>query len=502
MKIFYLPLFLVTFFLLSASAEQQRPNILLFLADDVGYGDSPAYNPESKIPMPHTERLAESGLRFEQAYSSGAVCAPTRYSILTGNYPWRGRAYGGGWFFNDRPQILEEQMTVAEALNQAGYHTAMFGKMHLGGSFPAKEGDGYIYFSKNQGSDVFQKIDFTEKFDDGPTDEGFDYSYVLPSGIQAQPYAFFRNDRLVGDPDDLTVLPAGGKDKAWSRQEGFGMPDWKTEQAGPKLLDDAIAFIERHATEKQDQPFFIHYSAQAAHKPWIPPESLRGVPVKGVTKMTAHTDMVYETDVALGHLIEALRTNDLLENTIIIYTSDNGGVDWERKFGHDACGHLRGHKGQIYEGGSRIPMIVNWGGLVGASKIDEGTVRPELVTTHDLFATLADLADVPVPDGQALDSISFTPALMPGREAPGYPRTWLLGQTVPKADRSFIREGDWKLILTRKSAKPLELYNLEDDEAETDNLVDAPEHRATVEHLRAKYQQALESAQTKSIPAI
>jgi arylsulfatase A-like enzyme len=346
------------------AVNSARPNVVLFFLDDMGYGDSRVYNPKSTIEMPHFEKLAANGMIFTDGHSTTAVCAPSRYSVLTGNYPWRGRSTLGTWGFNEPPQILDGQRTLGNLMQDMGYRTAIFGKLHLGGLYPRKGStNDWIIGTDTQTSHgrepAWQEIDFSQRFRRGPLDWGFDYSYVLPSGIQHEPYAFFENDRLVDDPGKLVLWPQGayGKD-TWFSHEGFGSPDWTTSAAGPMLTRNATAFIERTA----DSPFFIHYCSQSLHEPWYPPLEFRGKKIRGQS-VSWQTDMLLEFDQTLGAFIEALEKQGQLSNTLFIITSDNGGWPFPDtvKKGHNPNEGLRGRKGDAWEAGHRVPFVVAWG---------------------------------------------------------------------------------------------------------------------------------------------
>ena len=254
-------------------------------------------------------------------------------------------------------QILPGQWTIGDVLTVHGYHTGIVGKLHLGGELYRLNSNSFA--SRTDPDDV---VDFSRRFVDGPTEHGFDFSYVLLRGIQASPYAFFRNDRLDGGAGSLVIWEEGWYGGSNIPTTGIGVPDWNTKTVGPKLAQEAIDFIDQHHQANLDNdtetPFFLYYASQSAHGPYTPPDTFLGEPVSGVTGMFNHADMVYEIDVALGKLIEALEQRGLDDDTLIIFTSDNGGIPHtvELNNGHDSAGGLRGWKGADLGGRTPRPF--------------------------------------------------------------------------------------------------------------------------------------------------
>jgi arylsulfatase A-like enzyme len=490
--------------------QAPRPNIVFIMADDVGWGDFQCYNPQGKIPTPNLDRLAKGGMRFTDAHTPAALCAPTRYAVATGNYTWRGRQAGGTWGWNQVPQFLDGQQTVGHLLRGCGYRTALFGKLHFGGVWE-KAGDG--------------KPDFTRPMKVGPKEWGFDYSYVLLGGHQGPPYAFIENNAVVGDGQRVTQLAAGPLNGGIVPVPGPGVPEWDSSKVGEELVTKVAAFIDG----AQGKPFYVHLSTDGAHSPYTPPERLLGTPVKGVSKMTAHTDMVHEVDVIVGKVAAALEQRGLLANTLIVVTSDNGGIPTDRDQGHDAVGGLRGSKSFIFEGGHRVPFVCHW-----PAKVPAGAVRDQLVGTHDIVPTFVALAGGAPDPAQMLDSVSLAPVLLgqrgddrpvretlliqssPGRDAfsetnlplppppPGSPRrtaqerqaaqNGLWNEIARKGARSgsdgmahALREGPWKLVFDIEHDQPVALYDLAADLAERRNLCAEPPHAARVKRMEQTY---------------
>jgi arylsulfatase A-like enzyme len=521
--------------LLAAVAPSQsaapRPNILVILTDDVGWGDFQCYNPQGKIPSPNVDRLAREGMRFTHAHTPAALCAPTRYSLLTGNYPWRGRAPGGTWGFNVPSQMLPGQKTVANFLQEAGYRTAMFGKSGIGGQ--------HALTARGE-------PDFSRPMTDGPKRWGFDYSFIIPRGHQNTPHLFLENERPAVSLDHL--VRGSGKKK------GAGGADvaergWDPAQLGERLLGAAEKFLDdvlaQNRASGRRAPFFMHFCTDGAHSPYEPAPELRSHALRGATKMTAHTDMVLETDLLLGQLRAILEQRGLLDDTLICFTSDNGGIPTEQHLGHDAVGGLRGMKSNIFEGGHRVPFLVRWPGHVPA-----GTVRHQVIGAHDIVATALELAGVTIPADQCLDAVSLVPVLTgqrddtqpvrrhllvqssPGRDAfhdAGIKGGPLTGQEVKrdpaalfakepdaggKAEKRQLKQsgattsdgmahalydGDWKLVLNSED-QPAALYDLQRDRIEQHNLIAAREHTARVQAMTQAYREIRASSRSTGAP--
>ncbi|MBI5387907.1 MAG: arylsulfatase [Verrucomicrobia bacterium] len=497
----------------SFTGAASKPNIVFIMGDDIGWGDFQCYNPQGKIPSPNIDRLAREGMRFTDAHTPAALCAPTRYAVATGNYTWRGRAPGGTWGWNATPQFLPGQKTVGHLLQAAGYRTALFGKLHFGGEFEQRAGG---------------RPDFSRPMKTGPIQWGFSYSYVLLGGHQGPPYMFIENNRVAGDAEKVTPLQAGPLNGGIVPVPGPGLPDWDSRKVGETLVEKALGFVD----QDKNQPFYIHLSTDGAHGPYTPPDTLRGTPVKGASKMTPKTDMVFEVDVVVGKIVEALEKRGLIENTLIVVTSDNGGIPTprDRAFGHDAVGGLHGSKSFIWEGGHRVPFVAQWKGRVPA-----GTVRNQLIGTHDIVPTFVELAGGKSDPDQMLDSVSLAPVLL-GRRGDDQPvRQMLLVQSSPGRDAfternpeiakpeqgqkltqqaresaqnkawneiakkgaksgshgmaHALREGPWKLVLDIEHDKPAALYNLADDLSEQKNLIADAAQAERVKRMEQLYRE-------------
>ncbi|MBK1791617.1 sulfatase family protein [Persicirhabdus sediminis] len=487
---------------LSAS---QKPNVLIFYVDDMGIGDTRVYNPAAPVEMPNLERLAEQGMTFHDAHSQAALCAPSRYSMLSGNYPWRGRSAGGSWHFNGGSQFTEGQKSIADVLKGQGYRSAMFGKVHLGALVPPKDGTTFDkaspVTSKKKSFD-WTKADFSKPLIDGVYSLGFDYTYVSYGGIQDPPYAFFENDLIVGDLSDLVHYDGGksqndnGTSVIQRWMPGYGMADWKTNEFLPIITEKAIDFLDKHhAQNKKDgaeKPFYIHFCTDAVHVPHTPPNEFMGVKVAGTTGGTRHMDMLFAMDVALGKLTESIAQHGQLDNTLIIFASDNGGLPQKvSKNDYDSNEGLRGYKAQIYEGGHRVPFVIKWTN----GKVKANSTSDQLVGVHDLFATLADLTGAQVGEDQGLDSMSFLPVLLNDNSTTL--REDMLFQGAGPKERA-IRVGEWKLCLDKES-KPNQLFNLKQDPKEEDDLINNPEHEKRVQQMHELFVEQF--AAPRSTPA-
>lgn len=498
----FLSLFLIAFITACGGASSESaevpgppPNIVYILADDLGYGDLSVYNPASKIATPHLDRLAGEGMRFTDAHSPSAVCTPTRYGILTGRYCWRSRLPVGVLWGYGRSLIEPERMTVASFLQQHSYATGVVGKWHLGLDWPVKEGkETQLAAEAATVNDVGlvtdmnpEAIDFSRHPANGPLALGFDYSFILPASLDIPPYCFLENDSLVAAPTEHTPgndLNTGFTGAFW--RAGAIAPGFEFEQVLPTFIEKANAFIRRQAAK--DRPFFLYLPLAAPHTPWVPT-----APFQGDSGAGAYGDFVSMVDAAIGQVLQVLEEQELTDETLLIFTSDNGPF-WTPEligqYGHRAAASWRGMKADIWEGGHRIPFIVRWPG-----KVTAGTQSDALTSLTSLPATCAELLNAELPAGAAEDSRSILPVLLsradtvPGQQA-----------VVLHSSRGVfaVRQGDWKLILGRGSggfSKPAtiepkggeatgQLYHLGDDPGETQNrYLEEPEQVARMTAL-------------------
>ncbi len=484
MSRFFLPLFLALGQMPAACAA--TPNVVVILADDLGYGDVACYNPgRGKIPTPHIDRLAADGLRFTDAHAASAVCSPTRYGLLTGRYPWRTRLQQGIVGVWGPPLIAPDRLTIAGLAKRHGYHTACVGKWHLGWDWPIAAdqkkhfqglggqagGGGTVKTEPTPEQVATWKAVFAKPIPGGPTARGFD-AYFGTDVPNWPPYCLIENDRTVGVPS--TLQPAADFAKNQASLQGPALPGWKLDAVLPALADRACSIIADRA--KARTPFLLYLPLTAPHTPIAVAKEWQG---KSAIRH-AYADFVMQTDAVVGRVLEALKAAGVADDTLVVFTSDNGcaayigAKDLEAK-GHFPSGPLRGYKADAWEGGHRVPFVVRWPGTV-----KPGTTCGQTVGSVDLLATLADVLGEKLPATAGEDSVSLLPLLRGGDAA-------VHEGVVHQASTGVfaIRSGKWKLILGPgngpvAAAKP-HLYDLSADLAEATDVSAA--HPAEVERL-------------------
>ena len=493
-----------------AGSADRPPNIVLILADDLGYGDVGCYNPESKIPTPNLDRLATQGMRFTDAHSPCTVCTPTRYSLLTGQMAFRvpngGRVFSGA---GGPSLIAKDRLTLPQMLREKGYATACVGKWHVGLTFYDDQGKP-IHKGGPTGVD---RIDYTRPIDGGPLDCGFDYFF----GTACCPttdwlYAYIDGKKIPNPPTqklDKSKLPK----HAYSNDNRRGMvaDDFDLEEVDIEFLNKSKRYLERHVSENPDQPFFLFHSTQAVHLPSFP-----GREFKGKTKSGPHGDFIFELDFVVGELMKTLDRLKLADNTLVIFTSDNGPevpsvFHMRHDHQHDGARPWRGVKRDNWEGGHRVPMIVSWPGNVTA-----GSQSDQIVCLTDVMATAAEIIDVSLPEDAAEDSFSLLPTLLdPADEKPIRP--YVLHQGFGGKRYLAIRRGQWKYLAHQGSGgnnyqkhrqlieyqlpelspeSPGQLYDLENDPGETINL--SEQRPEIVNELKLLLEQSLESGRSRA----
>ncbi len=481
-----------------------KPNIVFILADDLGYGDVGCYNPQSKIPTPNLDRLASEGLRFTDAHSPSSVCSPTRYAILTGRYAWRTRLQRnvlGPW---EKPLIAEDRLTVASLLKQNGYSTAAIGKWHLGLAWQTKDGA-----APAMGASRLGNVDYTKPFTDGPMTHGFDH-YFGVNVPNYPPYCFIENDRTLGIPS----VPDTGRDDDFN-MPGPMLPGWKLVNILPALTQRAVQHVEGAA--KSGKPFFLYFPLTSPHYPIVPSPEFKGKSGAG-----DFGDFVVQTDWTVGQVLDALKRTGVADNTLVIFTSDNGpeitgevkpgAYDRVKEFHHYSMGRLRGAKRDAWEGGHRVPFIARWPGNIEAGKVSDATI------CHvDFMATVAAILDVKLPESAAEDSFSLLPIFkgeQPLREA-----------TVHHSAKGnfAIRKGDWVFIDAKtgddnkepqwfrqergveEDDQPGQLFNLKEDPAQLRNQHAAKpeivsELKVLLEHYKAEGRSTPGAPQKNDVP--
>lgn len=487
-------LFLASIFLVfPLQAKDSLPNILIIYADDLGYGDVQCYNPDrGKIPTPHMDSLAAQGMMFTDGHSSSGVCSPSRYTLLTGRYHWRSslqKGIVGRW---KEGLIAADQLTIGGLAKQVGYRTACIGKWHLGWDWDIPKND-QPYFdaggyngskdvpATSEHRDAWRKV-FSKPIQGGPISRGFD-SYFGTDVPNWPPFCFIENDRTVGIPSEH--LPARLFENNQASVQGPALSDWTLEPILPALADRVDAFLKAEA--KIPEPFLLYMPLTAPHTPLAVNEEW-----KGKSELGIYGDFVMETDDIVGRVLASLQNYDLAENTLVIFTSDNGtapyiGVDELEEKGHFASGPLRGYKSDTWEGGHRVPFIIRWPGVV-----KRGTTNHQLVHQADIMATIADVLGEKLSDDSGADSFSMMPLLKGDNGPIRISSVSCSGPGLPS-----FRLGDWKLIPGAGSGgwskggdeEPLQLYNLADDIGETNNLASALPER--VKQMQAQFEELI-----------
>jgi len=465
---------------------QGKPNIVFILADDMGYGDVRAYNSESKIPTPAIDRLAAEGMRFTDGHSPSAVCTPTRYATLTGRYCWRTRLKRGVLGGYSKPLIQPERSTIATLLAQRGYHTAAIGKWHLGMDMPARK-DGKVndQWAGDGG------VDYTGKITDSPIHHGFDYYFGNSASLDMAPYVWIENDRFVTPP---TVQQKHQNFPAFVRK-GPRAEDFVLHEVLDTLGEKAADYITQRS--KFDKPFFLYLPLTAPHKPVIAHPRF-----EGKSGLGPYGDFIMNVDAVVGQVLAAIDQAGVTKNTLVVYTSDNGNFMYERKPGsndhvtnhgdqgyapenHRPNYHWRGTKADVYEAGHRVPLLVRWPG-----RIKPGSTSDHTTTLTDFYATFAEIVGHTLDTDEAEDSFSLLPVLTGSGQVDRAP---VINHSV--RGMFAIREGKWKLIAGNGSGgrerprgkpfdRPYQLYNLEADPGETDNLIE--KHPDVAKRLEAR----------------
>ena len=479
---------------LLAAAPAPKPNVLFILADDMGVGDVSALNPKSAWKTPHLDRLAREGMTFTDAHSASGVCTPSRYTLVTGRYSWRSKMKRGvlqGY----SPALIEPgRVTIAEFLRRQGYATAVVGKWHLGLDW-AKTGPRE------------DNVDFAQPFANGPLAHGFERFFGISASLDMPPYVWLRDDRATRVPTG--TIGDSPAPKLW--RGGPIADDFKMDDVQTRFTDESLAFIEQRAAARDGKPFFLYLPLAAPHTPVLPTGKF-----DGATKTTPYGDFVAQVDADIGRLLAALDRLGLAQNTLVIFSADNGfappgGLEPLQKIGHDPSAGRRGFKADVFEGGHRVPFLARWPGVAPAG------ARCDVTIGHlDVFATCAEILAAKIPDNGGEDSVSFL--------------SLLRGQTTPRAaplvnhsaDGEFaIRDGKWKLLLCPGSGgwshptaaptqwlkvpksdlsklPPFQLYDLAADPAETKNVAAA--HPEVVQRMGRAMRELIERG--RSTPGV
>ncbi len=431
-------------------AKKALPNVILILADDMGYGEIEALNPDrSKIPTPKLNQLASEGMVFTDAHTSASVCTPSRYAMLTGRYNWRTRLQNGVVKGGEEPLIASDRMTLGHLFREHGYSTSLVGKWHLEYHYEVPKELKDVKPQKKKGR-YLAKVPVGTIIPDGPITRGFDTFYGFHHSRAMS--SIVRNDKIVEEIDVVDVLPV--------------------------LTHEVTKIIDQKAEDaKNGNPFFIYFAQNSPHTPIVPAKDWQGK-----TNLGDYGDFVAQTDGSVGSVLEALERNGLSENTIVIFSADNGtskaaNIPKLQSQGHYPSAWLRGSKADLWDGGHRVPFIVRW-----PKQIKSNTESDHLVCLSDLMATFAEYFSYDIPENTAEDSKSFLNALY-GKPV-NNPRKEIVHHSID--GRFSIRKGDWKLLLApgsggwsspkdyeaKEAGLPdMQLYNLKQDIGEENNLM-------------------------------
>ncbi|MEQ9289622.1 MAG: arylsulfatase [Cyclobacteriaceae bacterium] len=456
---------------------QDKPNIVIILADDLGYGEISCQNEKALVATPQIDKLAQNGIRFRDGHAAASVCTPARYALLAGQYCWRTQLQADVLKPYEEALISEETLTLPEMLKQNGYKTAMIGKWHLGLNYHLKKPGLNQHGSTKNKFAKAMSIDWTKPIGGGPVDHGFDW-YWGENVINYGPFTFIENRHVVTPP---TVVQDGK----------LTASDWDETMVLPTNTKKAVEYI--HKNSKLDKPFFLYFSMCSPHTPHVPTDMF-----KGESGIGNYGDYIMETDWSIGQVVQAISDAGIANNTMIILTSDNGPEKHVYNLavkhpGYHSAGPLRGVKRDLWEGGHRVPFIVSWPDRIQGPKISDQTI-----TQVDVMASLADLIGAKLNSGNSVDSYSVLPALLGGKTD----RSLKFPILHHRRDKFAIRQGDWLFIDYRtgnmnKPNDPMEfeslrkyeksdylggLYNLKEDIDERFNLYN--NYPEKVEELR------------------
>jgi len=495
----------------ASAAPGRKPNIVLINADDLGYGDIGCYG-ATKVKTPNIDRLARQGRMFTDAHSASAVCTPSRYALLTGRYPFRKKNLWNPIFLKTPLIIAPEQLTLGRLMKEAGYSTACIGKWHLGFGRTAP-------------------TDWNKPLKPGPLELGFDYYFGVPVVNSHPPFVYVENHRVVGlTPEDPMTYGKKAATRAWPEKFGLGQIGgaraahtlYDDEKVGTTLKDKAVQWIEK----QKDKPFFLYFATTNIHHPFTPARRFNGKSQCG-----RYGDFIHELDWIVGEVLGALDRTKAADNTLVVFTSDNGGMlnqggqdAW--KSGHRLNGDLLGFKFDAWEGGHRVPFIARWPG-----KIRAGTTSDQLICNVDMLATLAAVVARPLKAHEGPDSFNMLPALT------GTPQGRIRDHLVlcpRRKEHIALRKGKWIYIAARGNggfggrrigqhtlggpaahllthqvnsdiedgklkpdAPPTQLYDLQADRSQTKNLYRT--QPAVVEQLKAFLDKCIKSKRTAPV---
>ncbi|AUP80569.1 sulfatase family protein [Flavivirga eckloniae] len=492
-------LFLYFLALSIQSFGQSKPNVIVVLADDIGVGDISHYRKRHSdkiiVETPALDKLAKEGIIFTDARSPAALCAPTRYAIMTGNHCYRSYAPWGVWGSYQRSPLKPNQLTLGSLMKNAGYKTSFFGKWGFGIDFPRKDDITKVYRGDRSKPEL--DVNVTKVLGNGPKQHGFDYSLLFPAGIQDVPYVVYENEQWMPlhKKSEITYISQENMTKIGvklDKSEGLGDSYWDPHDMGPLLANKAVEYIK---SSKKNEPFFMYYCALAVHKPHTPAASLNGKSIAGTTP-SKHLDLVKELDIQMDMLIKTLKQKGIYENTLIIFTSDNGGllIPETLKSGHRPSDIYRGGKNQRFEGGNKVPFIVSW-----PAKIKPNRMSNKPVIGIDIMATLAAITNQKFEEDQAMDSSNLLPILVDEKDIETHPFVMIQAGTGKEV---IIVENNWKLIIqvdkkdrTDLKRHPIALFNLTDNPSEKGekNLISNAKYKAKIDKLLNLYNSTRDS---------
>tara|TARA_R110002049_G_scaffold297516_1_gene486565 strand:+ start:86451 stop:88064 length:1614 start_codon:yes stop_codon:yes gene_type:complete len=476
-----------------AKTAHALPNIVLILADDLGYGDLGSYNPNSLIPTPNLDRLASEGIRLTNAYCPVSVCSPSRYALMTGTYPFRSWKKSGVLSNYEPSMMAAGQLTLPKMLQQSGYTTAGFGKWHLGATFPTLDGEKPAGYGKFKAENNGANIDLKKPITDGPMDYGFDHWFGFScasecwvmngNNIVAALQHDFYNIEAATQKDHIEIIPS---------DEYLNM-----------ITKQSTRFLKERYSVKTDSPFFLYFAPYVPHIPLSVSDKF-----KGTTKAGLYGDYVYELDTYIGEILNTLDSLQQSQNTIVLFASDNGSQfemtgnhidlanasnspkDVVKKGAspdeHHPNGDLRGTKWTIWEGGVRTPFLARWPG-----KFPSGAKSDQLFALNDVLTTLSSIVGFELPIDAAVDSYDQLAVLM-GKEEGA--RESVIVQSS-KNDIG-IRKGNWKYIAPDNERREGQLYNLEEDRSESVNRY--KEHPELVQSMKKELEEIISKKHTST----
>jgi arylsulfatase A len=489
-----------------AGDRGRRPNLLIILADDMGYGDVGVLNPASRIPTPNLDRLAREGLIFTDAHAAGSYCVPSRYGLLTGRYMWRTRLGSGGNLANLAGTLIEPgRKTVADIVRGAGYHTGLVGKWHQGIDWKLHDESERGNIRTHSNYQNFGNIDFGAPALKGPRDHGFDYSFGTAGSAEMNPAAFIENNRVTVVPTLSSAEAARRHGEWYGRDDNLVAAGYTMDRLVPTLSDKACEFVERATRERPGQPFFLYYAMTTPHNPIVP-----GKEFVGRSRAGAYGDFVVELDHHVGRILRRLVELGIERDTLVIFSSDNGPVDRTRGYrerwvrgdtgihGHDSNGPFVGWKAGLQEGGHRVPFFVRWPGRIRA-----GESCPTTIVFTDVLPTIAEMLNVRLDRQTAEDGDSFFRALT----GEARPESFHDAIVHNHANGTFaIRKGAFKLtvngprtlaqVLDDQSRVTFDLHDLDKDIEETTDV--AAGHPELVKEMFALLKKYVRGSHSRS----